>query len=226
MFIAQTIDGRMTPAAGLSACWYANRERTISRAASGPGAQIRQRGRKRVTGRARLAAAVTAMLLATSTLAQAGRWTYHEDRNDGHILKYLEDEKVVFELACGRGFALLARHPAKASTDGKTRITLAAGKSRTVLAGDFVPSLDKSVTNFHQAYLGHDKNDPAVYGKRWQQAEERLLDLIGSQAGFTVSAGAASYHLPAIDIERWRRPFELCGYGFWVSPSEFPAETP
>jgi hypothetical protein len=197
----------------------------MSCAAPRPVAQIRQRGRKPATARARLAAAAALMLLATSTLAHAGRWTYREDRNDGHLLKYLEDEKVVFELACGRGFALLARHPAKASTDGKTRITLTAGKSRTVLAGEFVPPFGDSATNFRQAYLGHEKNDPAVYGKRWQQAEERLLDLIGSPAGFTVSAGEASYQLPAIDIERWRRPFDLCGYGFWVSPGEFPSET-
>jgi hypothetical protein len=174
--------------------------------------------------RAHLAAAFTAIVLATCTQAQAGRWTYHEERNDGHILAYLEDEKVVFELACGRGFVILARHPAKASTDGKTRITLGSGFGRITLAGEFVPTRDTTVTNFHQAYLGHGKNDPAVYGKRWQEAEARLLDLIESKDGFTVSANDASYHLPAIDIERWRRPFELCGYGFWVSPREFPDE--
>jgi len=178
-----------------------------------------------VMRRSWIAAAIAAIVLATSSVAQAGRWTYHEERNDGHILAYLEDEKVVFELACGRGFAILARHPAKTSTDGKTRITLGAGFGRINLAGEFVPTLDNTATNFHQAYLGHDKHDPAVYGKRWQEAEERLLDLIGSKEGFTVSAGQASYHLPAIDIDKWRRPFELCGYGFWVSPREFPSET-
>jgi hypothetical protein len=171
------------------------------------------------------AAAITALVLATSTQGHAGRWTYHEDRNDGHILAYLEDDKTVFELACGRGFALLAKHPAKASTEGKTRIALGAGFGRINLAGEFVPPFGNAVTNFHQAYLGHDKRDPAVYGKRWQEAEAGLLDLIGSPEGFTVSAGQASYRLPAIDIDKWRRPFELCGYGFWVSPSEFPSET-
>ena len=176
---------------------------------------------------ASLAAAVAAGVLAISTAAQAaGRWTYREDRNDGHILSYLDDGKKVFELYCGRGFGLLIKHPSSTKTDGKARLTLAAGKTRIELNGEFVPSYENSVTNFQQAYLGYGKNDPRVYGKRWQEAESRLLDLIGSEGGFIVSAGATNYLVPAIDIDKWRRPFELCGYGFWVSPREFPAETP
>jgi hypothetical protein len=178
---------------------------------------------------AQLAAAIVmASILASITAAQAapaGHWTYHEEKNDGHILAYVEDGKTVFELACGRGFALLAKHPAQAKTDGKTRITLVAGKNKMSLDGDFVPSYENSVTNFHQAYLGYGKNDERVYGKRWQELESRLLDVIDSKSGFTIAAGEASYQLPGVDIDKWRRPFDLCGYGFWVSPSEFPSET-
>jgi hypothetical protein len=49
--------------------------------------------------------------------------------------------------------------------------------------------------------------------------------VIDSSEGFTVAAGEGNYHLPAVDIDKWRRPFDLCGYGFWASPSEFPSET-
>ncbi len=174
---------------------------------------------------AKLAAAVIVACIAATTAAQAGRWTYHEDRNDGHILDYVEDGKAVFELACGRGFDLFAKHPAQAKTDGKARITLAAGAIKISLDGEFTEPADNMATNFRQAYLGYSKRDDRVYGKRWQELESRLLDVIDSRSGFTISAGEANYHVPAVDIDKWRRPFELCGYGFWVSPREFPSET-
>jgi hypothetical protein len=181
---------------------------------------------------AQLAAAVVmTSILASIPAAQAapaGHWTYHEESNNGHILAYVEDGKTVFELACGRGFSLLIKHPGQAKTDGKTRLTLVAGKTKMNLAGEWVPNdptNENSATNFYQRYLGYDKNDDRVYGKRWQELESHLLDVLESRSGFTVAAGEASYDLPGVDIDKWRRPFDLCGYGFWVSPSEFPSET-
>jgi hypothetical protein len=176
-------------------------------------------------------ASISASTLAPITAAQAapaGHWTYHEEKNDGHILAYVEEGKTVFELACGRGFALLIKYPGSARTEGKTRLTLVAGKTKMNLAGEYVPNdptNENSATNFYQRYLGYDKNDERVYGEKWQQLESRLLDVLDSRSGFTVAAGEASYDLPGVDIDKWRRPFDLCGYGFWVSPSEFPAET-
>ncbi|MCP3473679.1 hypothetical protein NLM33_25525 [Bradyrhizobium sp. CCGUVB1N3] len=174
---------------------------------------------------ARLIGVVMLAVAATTAAAQAGRWTYHEERNDGHILAYVEDGKIVFELACGRGFSLLIKHPAQAKTDGKARLTLAAGKNNINLAGEYVPPAENSAANFYQSYLGYGKNDERVYGKRWQELESRLLDAIESKSGFTIAAGESNYHLPGVDIDKWRRPFDLCGYGFWVTPSEFPSET-
>lgn len=181
---------------------------------------------RKLFGPAALAAAGVAACVTASPAASAGgHWTYHEESNDGHILAFVEDGKTVFELACGRGFSLLAKHPAQAKTDGRTRIVLVSGKTRISLDGEYVPPAENSAANFYQPYLGYDKNDPRVYGKRWQELESRLLDVLESQSGFTIAAGEANYHLPGVDIDKWRRPFDLCGYGFWVSPREFPSET-
>ena len=100
-----------------------------------------------------LAVAFAAVLSISTAAHAAGRWTYHEDRNDGHILSYLDDGKKVFELYCGRGFGLLIKHPSSTKNDGKARLTLVAGKNRIDLNGEFVPSYENSVTNFQQAYL-------------------------------------------------------------------------
>ncbi|TPQ36489.1 hypothetical protein C2U70_12555 [Bradyrhizobium guangdongense] len=176
---------------------------------------------------AQLAAAIVVAFVTAIPAAQAGpgRWTYHEESNDGHILAYVEDGKIVFELACGRGFSLLVKHPGQTKTDGKARITLVAGKTKLDLAGEYVPPAENSAANFYQSYLGYGKNDERVYGKKWQELESRLLDVIESKSGFTIAAGEANYQLRGVDIDKWRRPFELCGYGFWVSPREFPSET-
>ncbi|MGY8680902.1 hypothetical protein Q2941_24325 [Bradyrhizobium sp. UFLA05-153] len=131
----------------------------------------------------------------------------------------------MFELACGRGFSLLIKHPAQSKTDGRARLTLVAGRNNINLAGEYVPPAENSAANFYQSYLGYGKNDERVYGKRWQELESRLLDAIESKSGFTIAAGEANYHLPGVDIDKWRRPFDLCGYDFWVTPSEFPGET-
>ena len=118
---------------------------------------------------AQLAAALVVACITAAPAAQAGRWTYHEERNDGHILAYVDDGKIVFELACGRGFSLLIKDPARAKTDGKARLTLAAGTNIINLAGEFVPPAENSAANFYQSYLGYGKNDERVYGKRWQE---------------------------------------------------------
>jgi hypothetical protein len=172
----------------------------------------------------RLAAcALTAAVIVFTTAAQAGQWRYREDKNDGHILQYQDDGKAVFELSCGRGFALLAKHPAEAKTAGKARITISSATNKMNFDGKYVEPYVGAL-NFWQVYLGYDKQDPAVYGTKWQKLEARLLDVLDSRTPITISSGKASYQLPPIDIDKWRRPFDLCGYGFWVSPSEFPAE--
>lgn len=173
----------------------------------------------------RFAFALMVAALSLTTAAQAGNWRYHEDRNDGHILQYQEDGQTIFELACGRGFALLARHPAQSRTEGKARITLSSSGGKMNFDGEYVPPFE-SAMNFRQTYLGYSKQDPVVYGTKWQQLESRLLDVLDTRDSIAIASGKNSYHLPPIDIDKWRKPFDLCGYGLWVSPRDFPAETP
>jgi hypothetical protein len=52
----------------------------------------------------------------------------------------------------------------------------------------------------------------------------KLLDMLEPRGPITVSAGNASYQLPPIDIDKWRKPFDLCGFGYWVTPRDFPVE--
>lgn len=167
--------------------------------------------------------ALAAAALAIASAAQAGAWRYREDHNDGHILQYQDNGQPLFELMCGRGFALFARHPADARTDGKARITISSGDNKMNFDGEYLPPFEGAM-NFRQLYLGHGKRDPAVYGPKWQELESRLLDVLEASGPITISAGKASYQLPPVDIDKWRKPFELCGYGFWVSPRDFPAE--
>jgi hypothetical protein len=163
-----------------------------------------------------------AALLSIATPAagawQAGTWTYEVSRNDGHELMFTEDGRVTFILGCGRGFALMVRYPGTPKEDGKARITLSSGKSTMTFDGEFVPNVKVDVplprdyaTSFRQQWLGYDKNDDRVYGKRWLAKRARLYALLGSGAPLTISAGKNSYQLPPIDAANWRTPFERCG---------------
>ncbi|HLG84680.1 MAG TPA: hypothetical protein VKY22_27055 [Bradyrhizobium sp.] len=169
------------------------------------------------------AGALAAIACVVTTAAQAGGWRYRTDSNDGHILQYQDNGQPLFELICGRGFALFAKHPAESKTDGKARITIASGENKMSFDGEYLQPLEGAM-NFRQLYLGYSRRDDAVFGPKWQKLEASLLDILAFNGPITISAGKASYQLPPIDIDKWRRPFDLCGFGYWVTPRDFPAE--
>ena len=165
--------------------------------------------------------ALAALLIIATPAAgawQAGTWKYDVSRNDGHELTFNEEGRVTFVLSCGRGFALMVKYPGTAKEEGKARITLSSGKSTMTFDGEFVPQVKVEdplprdyATQFMQQWLGYNKNDDRVYGKRWLAIRSRLYALLGSGEPLTISAGKNSYQLPPIDAANWRRPFERCG---------------
>jgi hypothetical protein len=152
--------------------------------------------------------------------ADAGSWKYQVVPNDGHVLTYSEDDKVIFYLGCGRSFVLQVKYPGKAKKEGEARIAISNAKTKMTFDGEFVPPVKVEVpvpmnyaTQFRQTYLGYAKQDPRVYGKNWLSLRARFYAFLGSGEPLTISAGKDSYQLPAIDAADWRKPFERCGLG-------------
>ena len=167
-----------------------------------------------------LAALFAIGCIGPSPASAAGGWKYQVVPNDGHVLTYSGDDKVVFYLGCGRGFALQVKYPGQPKKEGKARIAISSAKARMTFDGEFVPPGNVEVpvpmnygTEFAQTYLGYDKNDPRVYDKKWLALRARFYALLGSGEPLTISAGKDSYRLPAIDAADWRKPFEACGLG-------------
>jgi hypothetical protein len=163
---------------------------------------------------------LTALLSLTPAPAAAGAWRYQVVPNDGHVLTYADDGKVIFYLGCGRGFALLAKYPGEPKKEGDARIAISTAKAHMIFDGEFQepvvvenPVPMNFATEFHQNYLGYDKHDPRVYGKKWLALRARLYTLLGSGRPLTISAGKDSYRLPPVDAPNWQAPFEACGLG-------------
>jgi hypothetical protein len=53
--------------------------------------------------------------------------------------------------------------------------------------GECLPPFEGAM-NFRQPCLGYEKQDPVLYGKKWQALESRLLDVIGCSEPITISA--------------------------------------
>ena len=142
--------------------------------------------------------------------AIAGTWKHEVDKNDGDVLVYTEDGKQKFYIGCGRGFALHVKYPGTAKKDGEAEIALSTSKGRMTFIGWFEnPEVFKG-TDFAQTYLGYDRLDPAVFGKKWNALKARLLNMLDSGGPITVSAGSHSYKLPPIDAGAWHQGLEKC----------------
>lgn len=165
-----------------------------------------------------IVAVASAFCIALASPAIAGSWKHEVIPNDGDQLTYTEDGKVTFLLVCGRGFALHARYPGAAKKDGKAELAISTSKGRMNFAGEFQEHVDVSdpapmmlATEFRQTYLGYPKQDPRVFGKKWNATKARLLDILDSRGPVTISAGNNRYQLPAIDAGgEWHKGLESC----------------
>ena len=158
------------------------------------------------------AAALALALLTAPSLASAGSWKLEFDNRDLPSLSYRDQGKVTFMLGCGRALGLHARYPGEAGHAGKATITIGNGRKSMKLVGEFEEiSADDDATNFVQWDLGYSRQDPDLFGKRWERAEARLLDLMEKASPLTISTGKASYQLPRIDAAGWRAAIEKCG---------------
>jgi len=142
----------------------------------------------------------------------AGSWKYELDAQDHSILTYREDGKVMFFLGCGHAFALHAKYPGEAKKEGDdASIVIASGKKSMTFKGKFEEPSEDLPTTFMQFDLGYRRQDPALYGKKWEALRDRLLDLLDSGKSLTISAGRESYTLPPVDAANWRKPLAQCG---------------
>jgi hypothetical protein len=155
-------------------------------------------------------AAIVGLAL-TPARAAGGSWKYEPDSRDNPILTYSENGKTIFLIGCGRAFALNVRYPGVARTRGKASITLANSRHKMTFDGEFQVAAEDSQTNFVQWDLGFRRQDPKLYGKRWNRIKSRLLNLIASGEPLKVSSGKNSYQLPAIITTNWKEPLEACG---------------
>jgi hypothetical protein len=150
-------------------------------------------------------------LIASPASAASGSWKFEPDSRDNPILAYSENGKTVFTIGCGRAFGLVAKYPGVAKKAGKATITIAGPQNLMTFDGEFAAPEEDSVADFLQWDLGFHRQDPKLYGRKWNAIKSRLLDLLGSGAPLTVSAGKRSYKLPAVNVSDWRKPFDACG---------------
>lgn len=156
--------------------------------------------------------AVLLVLASPPDLAAAGLWRLEFDNRELPALSYTEDGHLIFLLGCGRAFGLHAKYPGMAGSSGKAALTIGNGRKTMKLAGEFEElSGDDDLTNFVQWDLGFSRQDPDLFGTRWERIESRLLDLIESASPLTISGETGSYQLPRIDAPNWRSSIERCG---------------
>jgi hypothetical protein len=149
--------------------------------------------------------------LAISPAAAADGWKFEPDSRDNPILNYAENGKTVFSIGCGRAFGLEAKYPGVSRKEGRATIAIANSKTSMRFDGEFdIPENDGGM-DFIQWDLGFRRQDPELYGKRWNRIKTRLLDLIGSGEPLTVSAERRSYKIPPVAVSGWRAPFKACG---------------
>jgi hypothetical protein len=157
---------------------------------------------------------LTAILLvaAAPTFAAAGSWKLEFDSRNLPSVSYTENGKLTFVLGCGRAFGLHAKYPGHADKAGRATITIGDDRKTMKLKGEFEElSGDGDLTNFVQWDLGYARQDPDLFGKRWDRELSRLLDLIERASPLTISSTTGRYQLPKIDAPGWRAAIERCG---------------
>jgi hypothetical protein len=163
---------------------------------------------------ARVAAPIflsAAWLVCLSNMATAGSWKFEFDSRDHPSLTYSEEGKTVFLLGCGHAFALQVKYPGTPKPSGGASIELSNASTRMSLRGEFEEPSGDDQTTFVQWDLGFTRQDPDLYGKRWDRARSRLLDLIANADPLTIASGRRRYSIPRVDVSGWRRPIERCG---------------
>ncbi len=165
-----------------------------------------------MTGAATLLAASIAIGWIGLAPASAGSWKYQESKTGNSNLIYSENGKATFLFGCGRAVGLHVKYPGEAKKEGSATIAISTAKARMSFDGKFeAPFEGSGALNFVQWDLGFSRQDPELYGERWNQIKTQLLDILGSRKPLTISAGADSYRLPPIDVKNWRSEFDDCG---------------
>lgn|GEM_PF-3551281 len=151
------------------------------------------------------------LLLACPGLGVAGSWKFEFDARDDPSLTYSQDGKIIFLLSCGHAFALHAKYPGTPKTSGSASIEIRNASTRMTLRGEFEEPTADDQTTFVQWDLGFARQDPELYGKRWDKVSSRLLDLIAKADPLTIASGQQRYEIPRVDVPGWRGPIEMCG---------------
>ncbi len=152
--------------------------------------------------------------------ASAGTWKHEYVSNDGNVLTYSEDGKIIFYMSCGRGFVIAARYPGQAKKEGDAEIAIATSKGRQALMGEFEQPVEVQdpvprnfATSFRQVNLNYPHADKRIFGREWNAKKARLLDLLDAHGPVTISAGKNSYQLPTIDVAAdWHRLIDVCKF--------------
>jgi hypothetical protein len=153
----------------------------------------------------------SALLTLSSAMAANGSWKFKPDSQDQPILTYSENGKTLFSIGCGRSFGLQAKYPGTPKKQGKATITISNAKTSMKIDGEFETPKEDSATDFLQWDLGFRRQDPELYGKKWNRIKSRLLDLIGSGEPLILSAEGRSYKLPPVTTSDWQDPLDACG---------------
>lgn len=153
----------------------------------------------------------TLFLLTSPAAGVAGTWKLEFDGRDDPSLTYSEDGKIIFLLGCGHAFGLHAKYPGTPKKSGSASITISSAHASMKLVGEFEEPVEDDETTFVQWDLGFSRQDPDLYGRRWDRILSRLLDLIERADPVIISQGRNSYRLPYVDAAGWRAAVEKCG---------------
>lgn len=153
----------------------------------------------------------TALVVSAPVPAVAGSWKLEFDSRELPSVSYMENGKTVFLLGCGRAFGLHAKYPGTPGKSGKASISIGSARSRMTLLGEFEEADGDDQTTFVQWDLGFSRQDPELFGKRWDRVLSRLLSLIERADPLVISAARSEYRLPRVDAPGWRSAIEKCG---------------
>jgi hypothetical protein len=161
--------------------------------------------------RALLVAAVICLSQNASFAGQSG-WKFEIDDRDQPGLKYMDNDKSIFYIGCGRAFGVHAVYPGPYKKDGtKAIVRLSNSRQQITLKGEIDKAYDddpSGTTHFVQWDLGFKRQDPALYGVGWKKIEDRFLNLLDSGKPLTVSAEGRRYVLPPVDSRQWKSRFK------------------
>jgi len=154
-------------------------------------------------------------LALTAAFAGDGSWKFQIESRGHPELRYVENDKAVFYVGCGRAFGLHAVYPGAPKKEGeKATITIATARTRMDFKGEIESPYEDdppNTTHFVQWDLGFRRQDPELFGAKWKRLEYRFLDLLDSGRPLRISAERRSYELPAVNVPGWKKRFkDIC----------------